>query len=142
MWRRTGVGAFDWAGQADPIYDRDTGAPAVLDSETFSDYGFYTQLVYGFHKGWTAGLRFDWLQEQEADYEKRNLSLEPAGTPLGTDPLRNDRWRISPNLTWYPTEFSRIRLQYNYDNQEIYGDANSVWLQFEFLLGAHAAHKF
>ena len=23
-----------------------------------------------------------------------------------------------------------------------FADANSIWLQFEFLLGAHAAHKF
>jgi len=56
--------------------------------------------------------------------------------------LRNDCWRLSPNLTWYPTEFSKIRLQYNYDDQAIFGTASSVWLQFEFLLGAHAEHKF
>jgi hypothetical protein len=142
MWRNTGVGAFDWAGQPDPIYDLDTGDPAVLASETLSDYGFYTQLVYGFRKGWTVGLRFDWVQEREADYEQRNLSLEPDGSPLGSDPLRNDRWRLSPNLTWYPSEYSKIRLQYNYDDQSIYGTANSVWLQFEFLLGSHAAHRF
>jgi hypothetical protein len=47
-----------------------------------------------------------------------------------------------PNLTWYPSEFSKIRLQYNYDDRHDIGVDHSVWLQFEFLLGAHAAHKF
>jgi len=45
-------------------------------------------------------------------------------------------------LTWYPTEFSKFRLQYNYDDRRDFGTDHSVWLQFEFLLGAHAAHKF
>ena len=58
------------------------------------------------------------------------------------DQLRRERWRLSPNLTWYPSEFSKIRLQYNYDNRADLGVDHSVWLQFEFLLGAHAAHKF
>ena len=56
--------------------------------------------------------------------------------------LRTDRYRFSPNLTWYPTEFSKFRLQYNYDHRKGIGIDNSIWLQFEFLLGAHAAHKF
>jgi len=60
----------------------------------------------------------------------------------GDDPDRTGRWRISPNLTWYPTEFSKIRLQYNLDERNDIGTDHSVWLQFEFLLGAHGAHKF
>jgi hypothetical protein len=45
-------------------------------------------------------------------------------------------------LTFYPSEFSKIRLQYNYDHGELFGTDHSVWLQVEFLLGAHGAHKF
>jgi len=145
MWRQTGVGAYDWVdpqSEWDTIYDLDTGAPAALGGETLNDYGVYTELVYGFHKGWAAGLRLGWLWEQEAEYEKRNLSLEPTGAPLGRDPLRDNRWRLSPNLTWYPTEFSKLRLQYNLDDRRDTGVDHSVWLQFEFILGAHAAHKF
>jgi len=62
--------------------------------------------------------------------------------PRRQDPLRNDRWRLSPNLTWYPSEYSKLRLQYNYDDRADIGVDHSVWFQFEFLLGAHAAHKF
>ena len=55
---------------------------------------------------------------------------------------RADRNRWSPNVTWYPSEFSKLRLQYNYDDRPGIGRDHSVWVQFEFLLGAHAAHKF
>jgi len=60
---------------------------------------------------------------------------------------RQSRARISANLTWYPTEFSKIRLQYNHDwlkENFFFSDreADSVFLQFEFILGSHGAHKF
>ena len=58
------------------------------------------------------------------------------------DPDRDTRWRIAPALTYYPSEFSKLRLQYNYDDRDHVGVDHSVWLQFEFLLGTHAAHKF
>ena len=45
-------------------------------------------------------------------------------------------------MTWFPTEFSKFRLQYNYDHRVGIGYDHSLWMQFEFLLGAHAAHKF
>jgi hypothetical protein len=116
------------------------GAPAFLPGETLVDYGFYSQVLYGFKKGWVAGLRFDYLGGDQAYYERANLSVD--GEALGRDPERATRWRLSPNLTWYPTEFSKVRLQYNYDDRDGFGVDHSVWLQFEFLLGAHAAHKF
>lgn len=50
--------------------------------------------------------------------------------------------RVSPNITWYPTEFSKLRLQYNHLWQEHGQEDDAIWLQMEFMLGAHAAHKF
>jgi len=146
MWRNTDVGTFDWdedqnfAVSPGEVVDLDTGAPAVLGAETLADFGIYTQVTYGFTKGWTVGLRYDWLDRDDGDYELRNLALD--GEALGRDPLRNTRWRLSPALTWYPSEFSKIRLQYNLDDRRDIGTDHSVWLQFEFILGAHAAHKF
>lgn len=144
MLRRYQAGAFDWQEVAEEgeeaIMDDDLMSPARLGRETLTDYGFYSQLLWGFRKGWVAGMRFDYLDSVKGDYEKMNLSF--GETPLGRDPLRNSRWRLSPNLTWYPTEYSKLRLQYNYDDRRMIGTDHSVWLQFEFLLGAHAAHKF
>ncbi len=151
LWRRTGAGRYDWSEAGtrnDPgiLLDPGNGGnPAIMDGETLSDYGLYTQLVYGFCKGWTAGLRLDWLDRRTGDYEERGLLVADGtggGEPAGNDLLRDARWRLSPNLTWYPTEFSKVRLQYNYDDRRDVGLDHSVWLQFEFILGAHAAHKF
>ena len=106
--------------------------PDFVPRETVTDWGMYSQVLWGFKPGWVAGLRGDFVTGNKADYEKL----------YGADVSRAMRWRISPNLTWYPSEFSKIRLQYNYDDRDLVGVDHSVWLQFEFLLGAHAAHKF
>jgi hypothetical protein len=146
MLRRYELGAFDWdedgngAVTEGELVDTSTGLPAVLAGETVTDYGFYSQLLYGFRKGWIAGLRLDYVAGDKANYERKPLTLDDEA--VGRDPFRDKGWRISPNLTWYPSEFSKIRLQYNYDDRRNIGTDHSVWLQFEFLLGAHAAHKF
>jgi len=106
--------------------------PDFVPRETVTDWGMYSQLLWGFRPGWVAGLRGDFASGDKANYEKL----------YGVDLARAMRWRVSPNITWYPSEFSKIRLQYNYDDREFVGVDHSIWLQFEFLLGAHAAHKF
>ncbi|MCF6156297.1 MAG: hypothetical protein E3K36_13870 [Candidatus Brocadia sp.] len=100
---------------------------AGLPDEVLDNWGVYSQIMWGFKKRWMAGLRGDYVDGEEG----------------ATDPLGFERWRLSPNLTFYPSEFSKIRLQYNYD--DILGNdtsEHSVFLQFEFLLGTHGAHKF
>jgi len=102
-------------------------------AETFHDWGMYSQVLWGFKKGWVAGVRGDYVHMQDSHF---------------TDDLdRQSRSRVSANLTWYPTEFSKLRLQYNHDFLEsnfFLSDrqVDSVFLQFEFILGAHGAHKF
>lgn len=100
---------------------------AGLPDEVLDNWGTYSQILWGFKKRWVVGLRGDYVDGEEG----------------ATDPLGFERWRLSPNLTFYPSEFSKIRLQYNYD--DILGNEStehSVFLQFEFLLGSHGAHKF
>jgi len=118
--------------QTEALYRRFGAGPdlrAGLPAETLRDYGFYSQLVYGFMPRWNAGLR--------ADYVSGN-----AGAFDPSDPFRGERWRFSPELTFLPSEFSKVRLQYNLDHGDLFGTANSVWMQLEFGLGAHAAHKY
>jgi hypothetical protein len=147
MLRRFKAGAFDWDengnGALDDgeLADLRTGAPAAFRAETLTDYGIYSQLLYGFRKGWVAGLRGDYVWGDRGAYETFAKSFN-GGSAFKTDPARDSRWRLSPNLTWFPTEFSKIRLQYNYDDRRNLGVDHSLWLQLEFLLGSHAAHKF
>jgi hypothetical protein len=60
------------------------------------------------------------------------------------DPFRDNRQRLSPLLLWHPSEFSRLRLQYNYDRADHLEDkdAHSVWLGVEFMYGAHPGHTY
>jgi hypothetical protein len=123
--------------QTEVMYRRFEAGRGINESfpvaETFHDWGLYSQVLWGFKKGWVAGIRGDYYDAEDSQY---------------TDDLdRQSRSRISANLTWYPTEFSKIRLQYNHDFLEptfflTEHDVDSVFLQFEFILGAHGAHKF
>jgi hypothetical protein len=54
-------------------------------------------------------------------------------------------------LAWHPTEYSRIRLQFNHDvamhmrhrfRLHAPETSQSVWLGIEFFFGAHAAHTY
>src|SRR5436189_310740 len=102
-------------------------------AETFHDWGLYSQVLWGFKKGWIAGIRGDYVDMQDSKF---------------TDDLdRKSCWRLRENTTCYPTDFSKIRLQYN---QKFVDETfllsgrkvESVFLQWEFILGAHGAHKF
>jgi len=90
---------------------------------------FYSQVLWGFKPRWVAGFRGEWATGNTAAND-------------ANDAFRGERIRLSPVLTFYPSEFSKIRLQYNYDHGQHFGEDHSVWLQMEFLLGAHGAHKF
>ena len=99
----------------------------VLPAETLTDGGFYSQVLWGIKPRWVAGLRGEFVGGSNAVVDLAS---------------RADRVRVSPSLTWYPTEFSKLRLQYNFDDRHGIGRDHSLWVQFEFTLGAHAAHKF
>ena len=118
--------------QTEALYQRYGAASDLtvsLPSENLEDWGFYSQVLWGFKERWVAGLRGDYVDGTSGAYD-----------PF--DVFRGQRTRISPDLTFYPSEFSKIRLQYNYDQGVMFGTGHSVWLQIEFLLGAHGAHKF
>ncbi len=99
-----------------------------LPARNFDDWGGYLQLNWGYSPGRVIGVRVDSVGGDRGDPEELGLAR---------------RWRLSPVLTWFPTEYSKLRLQYNFDHGEaLPRDEHSLWLQLEFLLGAHAAHKF
>lgn len=100
--------------------------------ETIGDWGFYSQVVWGFAPRWETGLRVEYVTGNDAGVEERS-----------EDPSRCDRVRISPMLAFRPSEFSRIRVQYNYDDADNLADpVHTVWAGMEFLYGKHPAHKF
>ncbi|MGE3535907.1 MAG: hypothetical protein AB7N91_00570 [Candidatus Tectimicrobiota bacterium] len=120
--------------RADGLESSDVdGNPLVLPEQTLRDWGLYTQALYGFSYRWAAGLRFDYSTGHGASLQGR-----------AADPFRDTRYRVSPLLSWSPSEFSRLRLQYNYDHAAHLEsrDAHTVWLGVELLYGSHPAHKY
>ncbi len=105
----------------------------TLPSESLRDRGVYAQLQWGIRPMLVAGVRADYASAVSAQREIVYLYA-----PVE----RANRARYSTNLTWFPSEYSKFRVQYNYDHRRGIGNDHSLLLQFEFLLGAHAAHKF
>jgi hypothetical protein len=103
---------------------------SALGAATLRDIGGYAQLSWGIRPRVVAAVRAERV---------RNDDPASAGF-VAAD--RENRSRYSTNLTWFPTEYSKVRVQYNFDRRAGIGNDSSLWLQLEFLLGAHAAHKF
>jgi hypothetical protein len=123
--------------QADHFFDPDT--LVEFGHETFTDWGAYLQVLWGFRRGWSAGIRGEYATGNDDTY-----APDSAFALRSEDPFRGDRVRVSPLLTFQPSEFSRLRLQYNVDDADFLAEddvAHSVWLGIEFLIGQHPAHR-
>jgi len=109
--------------------------PALVGAERkFTEDGFYLQGIYGIAPRWQVGLRYDTVGMTN--------KLESGGRLL-KDWNSSDRWTAA--VTWTPTEFSRLRLQYATADLSLDGqreDLDYVYLQYILSLGTHGAHKF
>jgi len=100
-----------------------------VPDDNLRDVAVYSQLVWSINQRWEAGARYELVGGVDDD-------------PL--DPEWADaRTRVSAQATFYPSHFSRIRLQTKYDlpapsATPIYG----VMLATEFMIGAHGAHAY
>ncbi len=92
------------------------------------DHGGYAYLIWHFSKRWETGVRHEWVSGVEDD-------------PL--DPEWNEaRHRTSGQLSFFPTEFSRLRAQINYDRPRWEDPYWGFFLGAEISVGAHGAHAF
>lgn len=100
--------------------------------------GFYSQVVYKFAPRWRVGARYDLINKNDTFINGVNRNLP------------DNLYRYSAMIDFLPSEFSRIRLQYNYDKSLFLQNGTSferktnheVILQFNMLIGAHGAHGF
>jgi hypothetical protein len=102
-----------------------------LKSKSRQD-GLYAQLVYGVAPRWTIGGRFEVIGLRN----KERTSLATLDFDAAT--------RLAANVTFNPTEFSRLRVQYNHGRVPD-GDPpgiHQVYVQLQMSLGVHGAHAF
>jgi hypothetical protein len=100
-----------------------------IPRDSLVDWGMYAQLVYEFALRWEVGARFEAVSGVEGD------PLDPEWTELRT--------RTAVQATFYPSHFSRVRLQGSWDHPTyLEEDVFSVFLNLEVLAGAHGAHEY
>jgi hypothetical protein len=107
-------------------------APMFPDARASRQDGAYIQAVYGIGPRWTVAGRMDVIGMQN-EIEAGRFSSDLAASS-----------RYSANLTFNPTEFSRLRVQYNHENvsQNRTVRFDQVFVQFQMSLGVHGAHRF
>jgi hypothetical protein len=97
--------------------------------------GFYVEGIYKFAQRWRAGLRYDLINKNDVFENGINQNLP------------NNMYKYSAMIDFLPSEFSRIRLQYNYDRSLFTENLerkpnHEIILQFNLAIGAHGAHGF
>jgi len=92
-------------------------------------FGFYAFAQYQFDLNWYTGIRFDYTEFP---------SVEVRGPG-------DEDWAISPYVTWYVTEFLRLRAQYQHLESKQSGswtDDENFFFAMTFSIGAHPAHPY
>ena len=117
--------------QAELLYRR-----RQIPLDVLQDLSGYAQLFVRFAQRWGAAARYEWGSPVW------DLDGVRAGDYL--DPFWDGhRHRASLSLTHDPTEFSRLRLQASADVPDWLPDPVwAVFLQTEFVTGAHGSHSY
>jgi hypothetical protein len=93
--------------------------------------GIYTQIVYAQDQNWRYGFRYDNIYQNNFSFvEEKELPSTPY-----------DRYTLMSE--YHFSEFSRLRLQYDYNNAIEHKKAvQTLMLSINLSIGAHSAHNF
>ncbi|WP_141322791.1 zinc-regulated TonB-dependent outer membrane receptor [Myxococcus sp. AB025B] len=107
-----------------------------VPGDVLTDFNSYAQLAWRFSQRWATAARYE--LGTAAKGEDGQVAVDPL------DPeWTKRRDRVSVNLTFWPTEFSRLRFQAARDNARWRDEADySAFLALELVTGAHGAHAF
>jgi hypothetical protein len=84
---------------------------------TTNRYGTFLDLQARTSRRWVFGARYDWVE-----------------APRG---LEDTEWRITPNLTWWQSEFVFLRLEGEHRHSDLEGSRNLLSLQAVWAMGPH-----
>jgi len=126
--------------QVEFFHRKEQGEMRLNDTAQSSRYdgsqnGWYAQAVYQFEPQWQGGFRYDHLNSNNTGSNATVLS-QAGLLNNGLSPQRS-----SIMLAWLPSEFSRLRLQFNRDESGPQPD-NQFFLQYTMVMGAHSAHAY
>ncbi len=123
--------------KGDEVHAEPTGTES--HNQYITQSGLYAQLVYAQDQNWRYGLRYDTLYQNDFDFSEESLPSTPY-----------QKYTVMTEYNF--SEFSRLRLQYDY-NDAVYGEddlthdiqkqsTQTLMLSFNLAIGAHAAHSF
>ncbi len=156
VWKTDLSGGRQWVLQGEYFLRKEKGELVFTEDEeqallgyTGKQTGWYVQSTLKFAPQWRAGLRYDHLQadnhlflsQGDLDGNATTLDADEAIEESGYAEGHDDPYRWSAMLDWTPTEFSRVRLQYNRDNSTDDTD-HQLFLQYIMSFGAHGAHQY
>ncbi len=107
-----------------------------IPGNVLRDSGGYAHLLYRFAQRWSVAARGEWGSAVSGTEAGRFEDYLPSL-------WQGSRHRETAAVTFYPTEFSRLRLQGSRDADE--SGRPPIWgamLALEVLAGAHGAHSF
>ena len=124
-------GEYFWRDEDGTYEDAEAGTGAVAFDDHAS--GWYLQGVYKFHPQWRVGARYSRMESPDVPAGLVGSVLDSGG---------HDPEAYSVMADWTNSEFSRLRLQYNYEELSDGQDDHQVLLQYIVSIGAHGAHKY
>ena len=102
--------------------------------------GWYLQGVYQFLPRWRFGARYDALDSGTVHIGLVDSGVLPASSFPTLAPATPSR--VSLMFDWNPSEFTRLRMQYAWDDARLDNRDRQLLLQYLYSIGAHGAHKF
>ncbi|MGB5506506.1 MAG: hypothetical protein WBM70_07470 [Sulfurovum sp.] len=121
--------------ELDGVVYEDLTTPEDFNSVNKKQSGLYSQLIYTHDMNWRMGVRYDTIYQNDV-------------MENGVDTNKPDDFnKYSAMIEYHTSEFARFRLQYNrneamYNENGLRENLDTIMLQANIAIGAHAAHAF
>jgi hypothetical protein len=107
--------------QSNNRYDVTDPAGSALSSRSVSSLGLYSYLTYKFHRQWSTGFLYGFVEDAQNNKVKT--------------------YEYSPYITWALSHWNQLRLQYTYtDHNALSGlrPDSAVYVQWAWIIGSHS----
>jgi outer membrane protein assembly factor BamA len=106
---------------SDNRYDVTDSLGHALPGQSVGSLGLYSYLTYKFHREWSAGFLFEYVENEVNNQDKT--------------------FAYSPYITWAFSHWSQLRLQYTYTDPNAASGRppdSAVYLQWAWIIGSHS----
>jgi len=90
-------------------------------NRSVGSFGLYSYLAYKFHRQWSVGFLFDWMENPQNNHD--------------------ETFAYSPFITWALSHWNQLRLQYTHTTHRgslTLRPDDAIYLQWAWIIGSHA----